>query len=824
MSVDILKGLSRDEVETLQKKYGLNRLEKTKKFSAVRLFLSQFKSPLIYVLLVAGLISLSFGHITDALIVLVAVGVNVILGYYQEYKAERSLEALEEVVRVEVDVMRGGKRMSVSMDDLVPGDVVFLKMGDKVPADGVVVRAESMTVNEAVLTGESVPVEKSGHEKNIELTSLDEVGEKSRVYMGTSVVTGLGTFVVVDTGSSTRVGMIALRLADTKREKTVLQKKIGGFARVLTYIIVIVACFIFVIGYLRGEEISQIFLVSVALAVSAIPEGLVVALTAILAVGMQRILRRRGLVRKLLAAEALGSVTIVCSDKTGTLTEGKMKVADTVGDSKLLAEAGILSNDMADPLEIAMAEWGEKKMEKDATTWSRKGTLPFSPTLKYGAVHVTEGRKNRLIVRGAPEVVLSRCRVGKGEARELKSLFEKLSSQGHRLVGVAERRGQISESLRDEVEKGGFAWLGIVVFDDPVRGDLADDVEKLRDAGVDFRVITGDFAGTAGYVMEQLGIEVGGRIILGPEFAGMSKRERVKAVAENVLFARFSPEDKLEVVKILQARGEVVAMMGDGVNDAPALKKADVGIVVSSASEVSKETADMVLLDDDFATVVEGVEEGRGIYSNIRKVVLYLLSDSFSEMILVIGSIIIGIPLPLTAAQILWINLANDSLPALALTLEPLEKGLMKTEPRKPDAPLFDEEMRGLIAIISGFTGLYVLFTFWYMLRLGYSVEYARTLAFLFMGVDSLLYVFVAKSLDKSLWKINIFSNMWLVMGVLFGLVMQVSVLYVPSLQRAFRTHAPNALEWGLVVIGGVVLIATIEGVKWFYIRKKSYN
>lgn len=822
-------GLSKKEVENRIEKYGYNEIEKTHHFSPLKLFISQFTSPLIYVLIVAGGISVLLSHIVDAVIVFSAVVVNVLLGFYQEYKAERSLEELEKVITVDVEVLRSGKRRTIQMRDVVPGDLIFLKMGDKVPADGVLVSSDHLSLSEAVLTGESVSVVKSSYSGSLDKLLQDEeyelIENVKRVYMGTTVVAGLGQMIAIRTGGTTKIGQIAESLKITVREKTLLQKQLAGFAKTLTWIVIGVSLVLLGVGVLRGESFADIFLVAVAVAVSAIPEGLVVALTAILAVGMQRILKRKGLVRKLLSAEALGSVSVVCADKTGTLTKGEMTVVSFEGSEGKLIQSAICGNDLSDPLEVAMMSWGKAKLRASGMkkkVWGRSNTLPFNPSLKYGACSVSRGGASKLFVRGAPEVILEFSSMNKEGKKVWKKKFQKLASQGYRIVGFGMRKTD-GDDLKRLVEKGKLEWLGILVFEDPVRSDVKTEVAKLLFAGVDFKVITGDFAETASYVMKQLGVKVDGGVISGRAFQKMDAVVQKKAVSKNVLFARFSPEDKLRVVELLQQKGEVVAMMGDGVNDAPALKKADVGIVVSSASEVAKETADMVLLDDDFETVVEGVEEGRGIFVNIRKVVLYLISDSFSEVILILGSMILGLPLPITAAQILWVNLANDSFPSLALTLEPLEKGLMEKGPRARKEPLVDGEMRMLIAIISGFTGLYVLGVFWWMLNTGYPLFHARTVAFVFLGVDSLLYVFVARSLDEPIYKIPFFSNPWLVLGVLVGMFMQIIVLYNSTLRGWFGTQPLGSFEWLLIVAGSLFLIVSIEVVKWLYsFRRES--
>ena len=705
-----LRGLNQEQVTVNQKKWGKNVIAKKARSSAWRLLISQFGSPVMLVLVAAGSISYYLHGVTDAIVVWGAVVINGLLGFVQEYRAEKALAELEKMVEITAEVIREGERKVIPVEEVVVGDIVLIKAGDQIPADGVVREQSALTINEAMLTGESIPVNK----QETNSYDWDKVSDKAKTFMGTIVTSGLGKLEIMRVGEQTRMGQIASSLALTKRTLTKLQIAMKKFARFITVVVVVLTGGLLLVGLQRGIPLKEMLLVAVAVAVSAIPEGMVVTLTVILSLGMQRLLKRNGLVRKLLVAESLGRVSIVCADKTGTLTTGEMRVVEAEGERQRMAEDGLLSSDMADPIEMAIVKWAEEdcriegqKCEVDE--WKRVHTLPFNPSWKYGMSVSRKGKENRIIMRGAPEVVLKYTRMSKSEIDKWQKRFTQLGNRGYRLVAIAEtiKNQDISDyesCLREVREKRELMYLGIVIMEDPIREGIAKEIEQLEVLGVKFKVITGDFAETARYVVEKLGIQVKEAMIRGEEFRKMSEKEQQRAVKETIVFARFSPTDKIRVVELLQESGETVAMMGDGINDAPALKKANVGIVVSSAAEVAKKTADMVLLDNQFGTVIAGIEEGRSIFERIRRVVRYLLSDSFAEVLIVAISLLLGIPLPITAAQILWINLANDTFPAMALAVDPIEKeeiqnGINNRTGGKDE--LIDKEAKILVGIVS---------------------------------------------------------------------------------------------------------------------------
>lgn len=838
-----LIGLSSKEALKRLEKYGPNEIERKKQLPWLRLLLDQFKSPLIYILFFAGLITLILKEWTDALVIFLAVGVNTILGFIQEYKAEKSLVALRKILVSHAKVIRDGKEELIETKDIVPGDLVILLTGSKVPADGVVVEGISLHLNEAILTGESVPVEKK---------------DKEKVFMGTVVVSGRGKMLVTKTGMKTKMGGIAGQLKETIEEETPLKKQIGHLSKILAIIFAFVCLIIFFEGLWREREILEMFTLSVAVAVAAIPEGLVVSLTVILSLGMQRVLKRKGLVRKLLAAETLGSVDIICADKTGTLTEGKMKVTDwetekgSKSEEEEILKAAVLCNNMINPLEVAMINWVKEKVgevEEIIKLNPRIDEIPFSSEKKFIAVLVksptdTSGvSRGKIFLSGAPEMVMEMCLMTEKEKIKWQKKLDEFTKKGLRVVAFSYATGDLKKlktnflSLKKGLQKYDgqingdwhylqLKWLGLLLFEDPVRLEVKQALKTAQLAGIKIKVITGDYRNTAISVLNKLEINGGQlkdeQVMEGWELEKASDEELTKRIDEIVLFARTTPEQKIRIVEALQAKGHSVAMMGDGVNDALALKKADIGIVVGEASEVAKETADMVLLDSNFKTVVAAVEEGRGIFENIKKVVLYLLSDSFTEIVLIGGSLLLGLPTPLLSAQILWVNLVEDGLPGLALAFEPKDKGLMKEPPRPKNAPILDEELKILIFVIGIITDLLLLIIFYLLFRFKLPIEMTRTIIFAALAVDSLLYVFSCKTLRANLWHEDIFSNKFLLFSVLIGFLLLIAGIYTPFLNLILKTERLPLLAWPLIFTKGLITIGGIELVKWLFLKKEN--
>jgi len=831
---DQVFGLSSQEAEARLQTYGLNQIEQKTKLSLIKVFLNQFTSPLIYILFFAGLITLFLNHWTDAVVIFLAVGVNAILGFIQEFKAEKALEALKKILIPQTKVIRDGKEMMVESSNLVAGDLVILNTGNKIPADGKLIKTIDFHVNEAILTGESEPLAKK---------------TKDQVFMGTVVVSGRAEMIIESTGKKTKMGQIASKLSQTTEEETPLKKQVAGFSKTLALIFMIICLIIFFEGLWRGKPLIEIFTLSVAVAVAAIPEGLVISLTVILTLGMQRILKRKGLVRKLLAAETLGSVDVICSDKTGTLTEGKMQVVESkfTDDSLGLRAIGICNN-MTNPLEIAMMDWAKKQpinLEQEIKTNPRVDEIPFSSDKKLIAILTTNKAKKQgeIFVSGAPEMMMAMAKMSPAEKKQWRKKLDDYTKKGLRVVAFSHETGDLTklqanfsrlkknqqkydQAMEENWDWLDLKWLGLLLFEDPSRKEVKQSLKLCRQAGIKVKVITGDYCNTAVAILKKIGLfdqePSPDQIIEGWQLEKISKEELAKKIDQVVLFCRTTPEQKIRIVEALQAKGHSVVMMGDGVNDALALKKADIGIVVGEASEVAKETADMVLLDSNFNTIVAAVEEGRGIFENIKKVILYLLSSSFTETILIGGTLLLGLPLPVLAVQILWVNLVQDGLPSLALAFEPVEKSLMKNKPRDRQEGILDSELKVLIFIVGIVTDILLFIVFTMLIKTNLDLKLTQSVIFAALGTNSLFYVFSCKSLRQNLWQTNIFDNQFLLLSVITGFAFMFSALYLPGLQLFFNTTPLNLWLLLLVLFLGLFNVSLIELTKWLFLKKRQ--
>lgn len=804
--MDTSQGLSNDEAQKLLAQYGPNVLPEQPPPSGWVIFVSQLKSPLVYILIVAGIVTVFLGHVPDAIIIFLAVFINSILGFIQERRANNALYALKQLVNPTAEVVRNGQRQRIDASQIVPGDVVFLSPGSKIPADGELLFANRLYIDEAIITGESVPVVKAAGEP---------------VFMGTTVSSGQAEIVIKLTGAKTKVGQIAEKIQEV-REDTPLTKQIKIFSRRILILVIILAIIAFTIGVLRGIGYIDMFATVVALVVAAIPEGLLISLTVVLAIGMQRILKRRGLVRKLASAETLGSVTTICVDKTGTLTQSKMQVTDVIGNEKELAKQVVLANDLDDPLVVAIFEWGRKLVSDFITEHPRLDSIPFSSKDKFFvSLHRWSPTKNIILINGAPDVLLQWVDASPTEKREIEETINQLTSSGKRIIGFAQKEVPATKSTVSQRDaKSGLKWLGLLALSDPIRPTVKDALKQAQAAGIKIIVITGDYAKTSEFVLRQLELPVTkDEIITGDELEKLSTAELAKAVKKVRLFARTTPEQKLKIVEALKHNGEIVAMMGDGVNDAPAIHKADIGIVVNEASDVSRESADLVLLDSNFATVVAAVEEGRGIFDNLRKVILYLLSDAFAEIAIVIGSLLLGLPLPITAVQIVWINLVSDGLPNLALTVDPKRPGIMAEKPRPTHERLVNHWMWALIAIVSLSAAIIGLMVFESIYSQTGDLMLAQSWVFLTIGLSSIVYVFSVRTLTTPFWKNNIFANKWLWAAVLVAFGLQ-ALPFLTENTRAFFGVSPITLRGWLFAMGlSVVVFMIVETFKFIYRR-----
>jgi Ca2+-transporting ATPase len=830
------QGLSPEEAAARLEKYGPNIIESGKKISILRLVLAQFTSPLIWILFAAAGISLLIGEVVDSAVIGVIILLNALIGFLQEYNAEQSIEALKRMASQQAVVLRGGKDREIDAADVVPGDVVKLEAGYKVPADARLIETAGLQTQEASLTGESLPVTKILEVYKTDLVLGDR---KNMVYAGTTAIGGRGLAVVTATGMETQIGRIATMIQSAPSTQTPLQRQLRNLGKWMGLLTLAICTIVFLAGIIKGEPVLDFFFVAVSLAVAAIPEGLPAVVTVALAIGIKKMVRRRALIRKLPSVETLGSTTVICTDKTGTLTLNEMTVKKihvdgqviTVGGSGYeakgtfsshtpsliqLLKIGALNNDasvediegscrvIGDPTEGALIVSAAKAgLNRDSLEKNhpRTGEIAFTSERKrMTTIHRTD--QGRLILtKGAPDVLLPRCRriLDRGTVRSITEkdfttihqANESFAREALRVLGFAYKETE-GHAPEDETEDG-LIWVGLQGMIDPPREEVKESMDKCRRAGIRVVMITGDFKGTAVAVARELGIE--GRAVSGDELREIDLDGAVEDIG---VYARVNPEDKLRIVEALKKHGHVVAMTGDGINDAPALKTADIGIAMGiTGTDVAKEASDMVLLDDNFTSIVSAVEEGRAIYDNIRKFVNYLLSSNIGEVLVVFTAILIGLPLPLLAVQILWINLITDGLPALALGIDPAAEGIMDRKPRPPGANI----MSGLtpqIFFMGTLICIATLFTYWKGLPAG--IETARTMAFTTLVVLEIVRV----QIIRISYRIPLLANLWLWLALGGSLVLQAFVIYTPF-GRIFK-----AVPLDLARIGQIAAVSAV--------------
>jgi len=841
------KGLSKEEVKLRRKKFGKNLLPKEKPLSGLNILLDQIRSPLIYILIIAGFITLFLKDYTDTAVIFGAVFLNTIFGYIQENKASEALKKLKQILKVKIIVFRDNKEKIIFEEELVPGDIILLRPGDKVPADARLINERNLKTNEAALTGEWWTANKTGKPLP-EKTALAD--RDNMVYMGTVVEQGHGKAVITATGLKTEIGKVAQMLKTVKEEKTPYQKKLIRFSKKIGIIIVLICLGIFIEGILTGEEFIEMFTIAIAVAVSVIPEGLPMAMTIILALGMTKILKKKGLVRKLASAETLGSTSIILTDKTGTLTEAKMKVAgifNATGQVGIKNTSYILALKIATLCSEAFIENPEQSLEK----WIIQGRptdkalflagiqaglsknkleeqepkideISFSPIYKYSAVlHKLSKNKNILYVLGAPEIILEKSKLSKSQQKILNKKQEGLSNKGLRVLAVAYKKCKAQNEIKSsDIDK--LVFVGFIGLHDPIRKGVKKAIKTCRESGMKPIIITGDHKLTAKSIAEKLGISVKEKNILeGSQLKNLNDEELENQIKDIKIYARVEPKQKLRIVQAWQNKGEVVAMTGDGINDAPALKQADIGVALGSGTEVAKEVSDLVLLTDNFSIIVAAVEQGRAIIDNIRKVITYLFSGGFTEIILIGISLFFGYPLPVLAGQILWINIIEDGPLSVCLAFEKKEKDIMRQKLQGHDVPLLTQGMKNLIFIIGFFNLLLLLGLFFWLLKYsGYEISHIRSIIFAGLTIDSIFYVFSCKSLRRNLWHINPFSNKFLLKAWLFGIIMLFAALYVPGLQTLLKTVPLTFFDWTLLLGIGILNIILIEAAKWRFITK----
>ncbi|PIZ87500.1 MAG: hypothetical protein COX92_01085 [Candidatus Nealsonbacteria bacterium CG_4_10_14_0_2_um_filter_40_15] len=845
LRTNIKEGLSEEEVKIRQKEFGKNKLPEEKPLSRLRIFLEQFRSPLIYILVIAGIVTLVLKEFTDAIVIFGAVFLNTIVGFLQENKASKTLRELKKVVKHEAEVLRDGNLKIINSQEIVPGDIVILNPGDKVPADGRIIDSHDLKINEMALTGEWIAAKKKPEvlPKETPLADRDNM-----VYMGTIVEDGKGKVIVTETGINTEIGKVATMIRETPEEKTPYQKKLAHFSKIVGIVIAVICFGIFLEGMATGGEFIEMFTTAVAVAVAAIPEGLPIAMTVILALGMQRILGRKGLVRRLVSTETLGSTSVIATDKTATLTEGKMKVDEVIGDNFLTIKAAVLTSEAfienpdepkekwilrGRPTDRALLEAGiEIGIDRKREFEKKKiAELLFNPINKFAAALYEEDEGQTLYACGAPEKILELSDLTQDEKKSWEERLKGVAQKGLRVVATAYKKIRNSKfEIRNKFQIlnskfQNLTFAGFITLKDPIRPEVKEAMIVCLQAGMRPIIVTGDHKLTAKAVAEELGFKIKEENILeGNELDKLSDKEFEKILDKIQIYARVEPRHKMRIIEAWQRRGEVVAMTGDGINDAPALKKADIGLALGSGTEVAKETSDLILLNDSFSIIVAAVEEGRAILDNIRKVITYLLSDSFTEIILIGASLLLGFPLPVVAVQILWVNLIEDGPLGLCLAFEPKEKDLMQQKPQGHDIPLLTREMKALIFIIGLMTDLLLLGLFFWLIKYsGYEIPHIRSIIFAGLTIDSIFYIFSCKSLRRNLWQINPFSNKFLVFAWIFGVIALIAALYLPVLQTLLKTVPLNLFDWQLILGLGFLNLILIEATKWYFIVKKEY-
>ena len=853
LGVNPAAGLTSEEAKERFGRYGPNRLTGRPKKGLLFQFFAQFNDMLIYVLLGAAVITLLVGEYTDTAVILAVVVLNAVIGVVQEHKAEKAIEALQRMAAPKALVRRDGELKEIDAEELVPGDVVILDAGRYVPADLRLLVAAGLQIEESALTGESVPVE-----KNADALFGDPntpLGDRANMaFMSTLATLGRGEGVVVATGMETEVGKIAKSLGEDVRETTPLQKKLEELGKILGFIAIGVCVLIFAIGLVQGRDLLSMFLTAVSLAVAAIPEGLPAIVAVVLALGVMRMSKANAIVRRLPAVETLGSVSVVCSDKTGTLTQNKMTVTKhfapgaPAGEPPAeLLKSFVLCTDAAyengegtgDPTEIALLAFADRHcLSKKAleAEHPRVAERPFDSGRKLMSTLNRFGAGYRVSTKGALDRLLEisdSCLLN-GEVvpltDELKRMFleeaERMSDDALRVLGVACK--DTDRMIGPEEMEQGLTLLGFVGMIDPPRTEVKEAINEAKRAGVMPVMITGDHRSTAVAIAKELGIaESAAESMTGAEIDAMTEEDFARRAGEIRVFARVSPEHKVKIVKALQSRGHIVSMTGDGVNDAPALRSADIGVAMGiTGTDVAKGASDMILTDDNFATIVRAIREGRNIYANIRKTVLFLLTCNFGEVVTILFSILFFWPLPLLATQILWINLITDTLPAIALGVDPGEKDIMKKKPRDPKASFFAGGA-ALEAVLGGLLiGTLTLAAF----RIGLSAHgygpgsqdisedamtHARTMAFAVLAVSQLFYSLAKRSPVKSVFQVGLFSNKLLLGAIAAGILLQAAVIFVPFLSDAFKTQILMPADWALILLLSLVPLAANEIIKW---------
>ena len=845
LKTNINIGLSDDEAQKRFERYGPNNLKEKKKESIFVKFIKQFNDFMIITLIIAAIISAVVSKLNgeadyiDSIIIVAIVIFNAIMGLVQEQKAEKSLEALKKMTAPNAKVRRNGRVQEIDATMVVPGDIVILEAGNYVPADCRLINSYNLKIEESALTGETIPSLKDSSKILKENTAMGDLC--NMVFATTIVVNGHGEAIVVETGMNTRVGKIAGMIIEDESPETPIQKKLAEVGKILAIACIIICVLIFVIGIFKKIPIVEMFMTSVGLAVAAIPEGLPAIVTIMLSIGVTKMAKKNSIIRKLPAVETLGSSSVICSDKTGTLTQNKMTVTEVrncfgranSNERKFILELGTMCTDtteeringklgfVGEATEVAISNAAMEEGVSKSFLYDemkRINDIPFDSKRKMMTTIHKYGNGYRIITKGAPDVLLKRCSncYSGGQIVPIFSKKDDINEQNNqmaekalRVIAVAYKDVEKLPEMQD-VEKD-LIFCGLIGMIDPPREGVKEAVRTCRRAGIKTVMITGDHLQTAKAIAKELGILKRGDLAIdGETLERMSQHELEQNIMDYSVFARVSPEHKVRIVKAFQSTGAVVAMTGDGVNDAPALKNADIGIAMGKGgTDVAKNAADMILLDDNFVTIVEAVKQGRNIYDNIKKAIHFLISTNIGEIVTIFFGLVLGIKSPLLAIQLLWINLVTDSLPAIALGLEKEEENIMSRLPRNPKKNLFADGLWWKIMIEGAMLGMFTLLAFSIGNRL-YSVEVGRTMAFLTLGILELVHSFNIKS-EESIFKIGIFENKYLIGALVLGVILQVIVVVVSPLAHVFSLVPLTGIQWLYTILIAVAPIPIVE-------------
>lgn len=852
MEVNPSEGLSNSEVEKRLQEYGKNKLQEQKRKSIWRIFFEQLNDALIYVLFAAVGITFFMGEYTDGIIILIVILINAFLGLFQEVRANNAIEALRNLSHPKAVVKRDGKVVEIDSELLVPGDIVLLEAGRYIPADLRLIETANLQIDESALTGESVAAEKDAEAKFDE--EYIPLGDRINLaYMSTLVTYGRGVGLVIGTSNQTEVGKIAGFLESDESEETPLEIRLDHLGKTLGKVAIGICVVIFIISYFQGRDLTEMFLTSVSLAVASIPEGLAAIVAIVLSIGVTKMAKQNAIIKKLPAVETLGSVNIVCSDKTGTLTQNKMTVqeaftfsddlisVDDEGENtfeeNLLAEAMVLASDATleedkqtgDPTEVALlalADQWEMDRKELQDKQPRVDELAFDSDRKMMSTLHNHDSKYILYTKGAVDSLLPKCKyiiqneelhpITEEHKKQIADAVEAMSSKALRTLAVAFKESD-SKIDKEEFEKD-LVFIGVIGMIDPPREEVKDSIEKAKEAGVTTIMITGDHGNTAFAIAKELGIaENFDQVTTGKEINAISYEELESHIGDYRVFARVSPENKVNIVKAFKSKGNIVSMTGDGVNDAPSLNAADIGVAMGiTGTDVAKNASDMILADDNFSTIIGAIEQGRNIYNNIKKSVVFLLASNLGEVITMLVTIVAGLPVPLLATQLLWINLITDTLPAVALGMDPGDPNVMKEKPRELNENFFSHGGTQRVVVAGILIGLLTAAAFLIgYFEHGYNPfndqipeeihSYTRTMAFLTIIACQLFYSLSFRSEHKSIFKVGIFSNKYLVFAIILGFALQLLVLFVPVLRESFKLQIIGINDWLKVLGFGLV-------------------